>query len=193
MRKRRKIGKLGIAALAAAMITTCLIGGTLAKYTSEAKATGSAAVAKWSVKFSEGSTAFTGDSHTFTLKDTGVNAANVTDGKIAPGSTGSVELSVDGTGTETAYKYSITLDKSGLNGVPVKFYSDSAMNTEVTTANLVSDKAVALNAANKNEKTTLYWKWAGADDTADTTAGTTAATGTFKVTLTATQDITTAP
>lgn len=193
MRKRIRIGKLGITVLAAAMITTCMIGGTLAKYTSEAKATGSAAVAKWSIKFSEGSNEFTGDSHTFTLKDTGTNTANVTDGKVAPGSTGSVELTVDGTDTETAYKYSIKLDDSGLSGVPVKFYSNSSMSTEVTAGDLVTDKAVALNASSKNEKTTLYWKWVGANDAADTTAGTTAATGTFKVTLTATQDITAAP
>ena len=49
MKKRFNFGRLGALALALTLITTCLTGGTLAKYTSSTVGTGTATVAKWAV------------------------------------------------------------------------------------------------------------------------------------------------
>ena len=180
-KKRNVVGALGKTAVALTLISTCLVGGTLAKYTSEVTGTGSAIAAKWEVAFkadSNNTSATTVKTTNFTLdalKDTRTSSTDlVADGKIAPGSTGSFAVEIDGKNTEVAYEYAITLDKTGLNGIPIKFYSDSAMTTEITTAITGSVKPSDADAAKKKAQV-IYWKWdtpAVSGDSADTAIGT---------------------
>ena len=60
-RKKSIAGRLGMAAFALTLITTCISGGTLAKYASEVTGTGTAVTAKWVFKAgsSEGAETFT--------------------------------------------------------------------------------------------------------------------------------------
>ena len=197
-----KYGKMmkgiGVAALALTVVSSCMVGGTLAKYTTTATGTGSAIVAKWAPSFQDGDgNAFT-DSTVVSLKDTTVDPKTVADGKIAPGTAGSFSVKVGRGATEVGFSYTITI--SEVNNMPknLKFYDEDG-TTELTAVDGVytltpNENTVAADAT--TEKTiTVNWKWPykadGADptanDTDDSSDGASAATMTFKVNITATQ------
>lgn len=197
-KKRNVVGALGKTAVALTLISTCLVGGTLAKYTSEVTGTGNAIAAKWNVAFKSGDNAEsatqtqTTDFNFADLKDTRINANSlVKEGKIAPGSTGVFAVEIDGTDTEVAYDYKITLTTT-LNSVPIKFYSDKSMQTEISSGTPLTG-TIAVDAASKKTSQPIYWKWVTAStdgDTSDTNVGKDLDAnrkGTFTVKLEATQ------
>ena len=201
-----KYGKMmkgiGVAALALTVVSSCMVGGTLAKYTTTATGTGSAIVAKWAPSFkdAEGGT-YTNDT-VVKLTDTTVDPKTVTDGRIAPGTAGSYSVKVGRGDSEVGFSYTITISDVNDKPANLDFY-DEAGTTKLTAVDGVytltpNDNTVAADAT--EEKTiTVNWKWPyqadGADptanDAADNTAG--AAGGengtkmTFKVNITATQ------
>lgn len=197
-KKRNVVGALGKTAVALTLISTCLVGGTLAKYTSEVTGTGNAIAAKWNVAFKSGDNAETAtqtqteDFDFADLKDTRSKANTlVKDGTIAPGSTGVFAVEIDGTDTEVAYDYKITLT-TNLKNIPIKFYSDKLMTKEITSGTPLTG-TVDVDAANKKTSQPIYWKWVTAStdgDISDTTVGKDTAAnrqGTFTVKLEATQ------
>lgn len=197
MRKKFNFGRLSALALALTLITSCLMGGTLAKYTSKAEGTGKATVAKWKVAFKANDTNQS-ETFTFNLEDTGSNKDNVKDGVIAPESTGSIPIEIDASGSEVAAKLTYTIDKSSIGNVPIKFYSDASCTTEISWTDdnkFTNSKDISASVSGADAKlaTTLYWKWASTDDAADTTLGSkeTAETGTISITLSAEQAVTT--
>lgn len=96
-------------ALALTLVTSCLTGGTLAKYTTSVSGTGTATVAKWAFKAGNttGSNSFVENS--LDLKDTTVGEKVVASGKIAPGVKGELPIYVDLSGTEVATEIKITI------------------------------------------------------------------------------------
>ena len=197
MRKRFNFGRLSALALALTLITSCLMGGTLAKYTSEAKGTGKATVAQWKVTFKANDTEIKSETLTFDLKDTGTNKDNVKDGLIAPGSTGSIPIEIDASGSEVATKLTYTIDRSSIGSVPIEFYSDSEFKNKIiwNDNKFTNSKDISSGASGNDAKyvTTLYWKWETVDDATDTTLGSkdAAETGTISITLSAEQAVTT--
>lgn len=198
MKKRFNFGRLSALALALTLITTCLMGGTLAKYTSKVEGLGTATVAKWKVDFKKGNAEFT-NNMSFTLTDTSLDVKTDT---IAPGSKGSIPLTIDASGSETAVKVSYTINTTSLNSLPIKFYSDVDCTQELTT--LTDSKEYSAATADKKWETTIYWKWIASAETeedkiddADTAAGksTTNTTGTITLSLKAEQinKVTTTP
>ena len=193
MKKKFNFGRLGALALALTLITTCLTGGTLAKYTSSVEGKGTATVAKWAVNFKSGEVTLN-KNFNISLTDTTIDVKADT---IAPGSKGALPITIDATGSETAVTLSYKIDKTELNSLPIKFYSDESYTTEMTT--LSANQDYAASVANKKWTTTVYWKWIATDSTdetaindADTAAGisTSNTTGTISITLTAEQDVT---
>ena len=200
MKKRGYIGRLAALALVLCMVTMSLTAGTLAKYASEASGNATATVAKWAIKFTDGTNEFADTSNiTLDLRDTAKETANlVAEKKIAPGTTGSFAMAVDGTGTEVAFAYTIEMDMSGLTGVPLAFYDGDPDDggTKITptsnkitlTGNVMADGTGT--AANQD----VYWKWDSTgigsgttEDERDTALGETAATFTIPVTIKAEQ------
>ncbi len=193
MKKKGIVGRLTVLTLVLCLVTMSLTAGTLAKYASEASGTATATVAKWAIKFTDGGSTEYDDTTqiALNLKDTAKENANlVAADKIAPGTTGSFQLAVDGTGTEVAFTYTIEMDMSdpAIAKAPVKFYSDSTCNTPLTVtggkATLTGD--VLTNAASKKSTQTVYWKWDATDydntltgDKLDTKVGTDSAAGTL--------------
>lgn len=186
--KKKAIGRLGVLALALTLISTCLMGGTLAKYTADVTGSGSATVAKWSFKANEQTTSFTD----INLANTAYT--NVAKEKIAPGTQGSFDIKIDASGSEVAVDYTIKLSEFKNRPTNLKFYSDEAC----TEANEIKDFAnykgldgtIAFNAADKAVTKTVYWKWdyeTNSGDTSDTTDGTKAEKMTFTITITGTQ------
>ncbi len=212
MKKRGYIGRLAALAVVLCMVTMSLTAGTLAKYASEASGNATATVAKWAIAFTNGDGTKTyDDTHNIALKlsDT-VNSASdkklVAADRIAPGTSGSFDFKVDGTGTEVAYTYTIEVDLSSLSGVPLAFYNNadlavghkidtSASGGKVTMTGTILADGTAEGTATGTE--TIYWKWdstgigTGTDDERDTALGKAAATFTIPVTIKAEQKVAT--
>lgn len=162
-KKKSYASRLGILALVLALTSTCLLGGTMAKYATEVTGTGSATVAKWSFKVN-GS-----DSTTMTAVDLAKTAyKNVASGKIAPGTQGSFDIKIDASGSDVAVDYAIAFSNVQHKPAALKFYSDANHTTEITDlANHDSLKGtIAVGAAELTQ--TIYWAWV--DDAANDTA-----------------------
>lgn len=202
MKKKSYAARLGALAVALTMMTASLMGGTLAKYTTEVTGTGEAIVAKWAVKAGdkENASSFAN----FTLSDT-VNVVGVNKGKIAPGTSGKIPVYVDLSGTEVATQVSVEImvaDPSKLpsnfviedmNGTPIKF-DDKTYKQVYTIDKTLTD----LQAADGGKiHCDITWKWLFEDtssdenakkyDSADEQDGINAATANFTVKVTATQ------
>lgn len=180
-----------------------MTGNTFSSYMTEQTASGSAQVAKWDVKFTEGSKEIT-SSYSFDLKDTKTANSNVDSNTVAPGDSGHIELNVKGTETKVAYTYDVKLDRTSLDSTMgdakthIKFYKDASFQQEWTDKTATE---VALIDANNNHKVDIYWKWIPeaavnapeldkkAWDVADTQAGEAASKASFDITLTAKQKI----
>ena len=126
--KNKNIGRLGVVALVLTLVSMTLMGGTLAKYTTEVTGTGTATVAKWSFKASDAENSST---FSVSLKDTTLNS-KVADDKIAPGTDGSFNIVIDATGSETALDYKIAFSELTNKPDNLKFYSDAAFTSEIS-------------------------------------------------------------
>lgn len=188
MRKRFNFGRIGALALALTLITTCLMGGTLAKYTSTVEGKGTATAAKWKVVFKANDEAQT-KAFTFDLTDAGVNKNNVVSGKVAPGSTGSIPIEIDAAGSEVAATLSYIIDKENISKMPIEFYGDEACTQKLT--EFTVSKEITAGATDEEAKLskTIYWKWVTSDDTADTGVGESATSEAITITLKAEQKI----
>lgn len=205
-KKHNVVGALGKTAVALTLISTCLVGGTLAKYTSEVTGTGTAVTAKWSFKAgsTDGAETFT----TFTLGDTtdGVVAKD----RIAPGSSGTIPVFYDLTGTEvkTQLKVYIKVDDASklptnfkiTQGAVTKTKADFTNDTyiEFFTKDITVDSSThTLKAADAKGTANIDWVWAletggtadekKAGNANDTTDGKAAGTANFTVKVEATQ------
>lgn len=182
--KKSIFTKMGAAAMVLTLVTASLVGGTFAKYTSTVSGTGTAQVAEWKIAFSQDGTAQSAD-YNFNLAS--ADTTNVASDRIVPGDKGVVLLKVNGDGSEVAYDYTVTLDKTNLGDLKdnFDFYTDNTYVTPLT--EMTQTKNVALADVGTEQEVKLYWKLA---DDADALAG---KVGTFKVTMTATQKTATTP
>lgn len=153
MNKKTSIIVFGVLAL-------FIIGGvTYAAFVQNSTAKSTSIVAKWRFKANN-------SKETFTI-DLAKNASNLLNDKIGPGSNGSFDIELDGTGSQVNIDYSVTF--ANLENIPdnMKFYSD---NTKKVSVNLASYKlSGTLNYGDKMKKTyTIYWEWPinGSNDTA---------------------------
>lgn len=174
MKKKVYAARLGVTALALTLVTTCLMGSTLARYVTEVTGSASAAVAKWSFKASEaeGSTNFTD----IDLGRTAYTDTTIADKVIAPGTSGSFDIVIDGTGSDVGIDYEIKLKAAD----GITFPNDMVFSTKaITDANpgenfskfieTPVESSIDYSAAMK-ETVTIYWAWDfGKDDKA--TAG----------------------
>lgn len=193
MKKRFNFGRLGALALALTLVTSCLTGGTLAKYTTSVDGTGTATVAKWKVIIKANNSAPVDNKFEFTLSDTTTaNKDNIATEKVAPGSTGSIPYEIDATGSEVAATLSCAINTTNLKDIPIKFYSDSAYSKEITEP---ITKDISVNESSAKLSGNIYWKWVTSNDSVDTVEGSkdTADTGTVLITLKAEQKIATSP
>ncbi|MDR0978902.1 MAG: hypothetical protein LBL91_03055 [Lachnospiraceae bacterium] len=152
-----------------------------ARYISVVNADGTATVARWSFTATNGEATL----DTIALEDTTLNS-KVADGKIAPGTDGSFNIVVDGSGSEVAIEYSIELSNFQDMPTNLKFYSDAAFQNEVAIVEGTVEftGTIALAAIDTPVTKTLYWKWAYETpdgDSADTADGVAASTATFDI------------
>lgn len=173
MKKTRIVGLL----LVFVLVTSCFVGGTFAKYASQASGSDTAVVAKWEI-IVDNANITTTDTIEFdlftTIQDddnpvvTGSDDSNVdnaanTDANtaqiIAPGTGGAFELVVENK-SQVKAEYDLFLNITDTN-IPLEFKIDNGEWTyNIAELNFVD---TALNYANDSDddtKTiTIYWRW----------------------------------
>lgn len=203
MTKNRSM-RIAILVLALALLTSCFVGSTFAKYTSSSEGTGTATVAKWAFTVNDkdvaASEAFTFDflstyydDATGTNEETGVNGK-----KLAPGTKGAFSFEVvNGSDVKAHYSIDIQVADTSVDQLPtnIKFSTDGETYNKSlaeVVATLNGDLAYSDGAEGGADEAnpTVYWMWAfettdGDDE--DTTDGIGAGVITFEATITATQ------
>ncbi|MBQ9960947.1 MAG: hypothetical protein IJP00_03480 [Firmicutes bacterium] len=158
--KKNRMMRLASGLLVAVLLTTCVISGTFAKYVSEAEATDTARVAKWS--FNVGSNNDIADATTFTFDLWNHTDGNVdydgdgtgTEKVIAPGTTGDFDIVLTNN-SEVNATYAIEYNVDN-QGVPIEYkVGDGAWKT---TLDNVAATNIAMNGGTATIK--IQWRWA---------------------------------
>lgn len=184
--------RIGVILIALVLITTCLVGGTFAKYISTTTGDATATVAKWSFKVNNTEIAITpAAALTFDLfntvkeADTTTPETDVAAAKIAPGTGGEFALAVENL-SEVNATYAIAYTAQNASNIPLEFSTDK---TTWGTLDSVAVAATALNMGASATTKTIYWRWAFGDpanNTTDTALGIAAQTTPATVMITAT-------
>ncbi len=214
--KKHNMMRVASALAVVTLLSTSVISGTLAKYTSTASGTSVAAtVAKWSFKVGVGGTDVTATNditgtNTFdfdlfgSIKDAG-GTADETDvtGKrvIAPGTSGQITLALKND-SQVNTKYNIEFSAVNDGNIPLKYAIAQGTNTSYSALDWkdsvqdLNEQNKALNVGESNTTSyTVYWKWDYEVDTdgstktrddSDTMLGVGAQTDAATATITAT-------
>lgn len=189
-------GRLAGAAIALTLVTTCLLGGTLAKYTSTVSGTASAKVAAWSFDVTQNGATI--QNTNIDLATTAYTETTLKSGVIAPGASGAFDLVIDGTGSDVGIEYTYTIKAATDSTIPKGFVI--RVDNKDYVLNSTSDAVTIPYSAVQNDmkKTVpVVWLWAydknsngvpASDDADDTTFGTTAnSTISLDISVTGTQ------
>lgn len=167
MKKRSYVSCLGALAVAMTLVTTSLTGGTMAKYATEVTGSATATVAAWSFKANGEDTTMMGIDLGNTANRVSYNEKTIKEGVIAPGTEGSFEIVVDGTGSEVGIKCSIKISNDdGANGIPDGFIFN--VDGKPYTLGTPIEETIAYDeTAEAMKKTiTVTWEWPNGNDTA---------------------------
>jgi len=186
--KKNKPMRLATLLLVFTLVTSCFVGGTFAKYTSEQTGTDTATVAKWSFNVEDKDIAtqeFTFD--LFSTANHDEENADVVDGLIAPGTSGSFELNIENTSQVSAqYAVDLTYTNDATNPVPLKFRVDAGdWKTNIDELESVMTKELEHTTGNTAAHT-IEWVWEFTD-TDESAIGIAAPGVTVTAKITATQ------
>ena len=172
--KDSNLTKAIIFILLISMIAMILVSGTYAKYTSSAKGTATATVAKWAFNVN-GTDIATNETVTFSLFDTvldedGSAEDDVAAGVVAPGTSGEFTLKLENA-SEVKAQYAIDYTVTNANNVPIQ-YSVNGGEWSSELADVLAGDATILEAGASANDIRIQWKWAfeGVDAT-DTALG----------------------
>ena len=102
MREKSYVARLGALALVLTLMTTCLTGGTLAKFVTEVEGGAEATVAAWEFKATGNNGAALSS---IDMGRTAYKGETIGDNVIAPGTQGSFDIVLDGTGSDVGIDY----------------------------------------------------------------------------------------
>lgn len=196
MRKTSKTARITILLLVLCLISTAMLSGTFAKYTSEYAGADTALIAKWDVTVKEGTTEFSVSpavanldlfSHAY---DTDINQVDGEDYIIAPGVSGDFVLNVANTG-DVAAKMTFDFTVSGTETVytvPIEYRLAKVGQGDEEGWDDLAALKTALEAKMQNvaagtgeAEETVEWRWPyeasgevydGSTDLTDTALGT---------------------
>lgn len=198
--KKNKALRAAACVAVAAMLSTCMVAGTFAKYTANGTGKDTARVAKFGVELTTGDGMF--------AKSYDNTVASSTDDKVvAPGTkgelkattlTGTPEVSVKVTNEATVTLANWTSDANGAFYCPIKVKvggttidgttQTSADAFQTAIKNAIDSKTDTYNAGTaldgKSATPDVSWEWAfDGDDTKDTYLGNAAGAGTIDITI----------
>ena len=151
--KKNKMMRIASVLLVAVLLSTCVIGGTFAKYTSDYTGNATAQVAKWAFELNGAAAAndFEVNLIETAVEEIGGGAdAEVKDGFIAPGSQGSFQIVLENT-SDVAATYTVVVQEN--SDYPITF------DIDVPTADIAIGGTATI---------TVTWEWefgASVDDT----------------------------
>lgn len=149
MKKKR------IIVLIIALLLIC--GVSYALFVQQSVAKGTSVVAKWRFKAN-------GSNDSFNI-DLVKSASNLYNGKIGPGSYGSFDIDLDGTGSQVDIDYIVSFDN--LNNVPKNMiFFEDANKTKKISLNSYKIEGTIVYGTSMKKKYTIYWKW-NTDETND--------------------------
>lgn len=168
--KKNRMMRLASILLVCVLLTTSVISGTFAKYTSTATGSDTARVAKWS--FTAGGTEIsTTDEFTFDLWTfTDRNNVDDADTIIAPGTKGQFSIALVNNSEVTA-NYTVSFVESQGNvddkHIPIQYSltgADDEWKDDISQLNIGE---TTLNMKGGSNTVTVYWRWAFDDHTAN--------------------------
>ena len=188
--KKNRMMRLASILLVCVLLSTSVISGTFAKYTSDVTVTDTAKVAKWDIKLDGGP--FT-KATTFDFMETWTNSVNtggqsVKANLLAPGTNGSFTLDVTNN-SEVDARFKVNFDFSKLAALPLTYTYKVGSNV------YTQGEFVAIKMGD-TATITVTWEWPfertdgeglTANDAADTTLGEAGATFNITATLVAEQ------
>ena len=167
--KKNRMMRLASILLVCVLLSTSVISGTFAKYVSEAEATDTAYVAKWSFMVGEKNIA-TEDEIVFDLFETIYDSngtdeeGDVAEGMIAPGTCGEFTIEIENTSDVTA-RYAIAYTVTDDVGAHLVFSVDGGETWTDTLASVAASEDTELEAGAAADDITVQWKWAYEDST----------------------------
>lgn len=192
--KKNRAMRVAAMLLVLVMMTSCFVGGTFAKYTSDADVKATASVAKWSIDV-EGTEIANATKQTvnvdlFTTLYEADGTTTETDvagtSLIAPGTGGSFDLDVKNL-SEVNAMYDIAFTIENTSSIPLEFSTDGGNTWKSEIADVDVSKQKIDMGATVATTTTVMWRWVfNGDDAADTALGIAAQTAAPTVTVTAT-------
>lgn len=168
--KKSSLRNLGVMAVVLCLVTTCLLGGTLARYTTEVSAKAKTTVAAWSFKAMNGDTALTNAS-VINLATTTYDETTLKTGMIAPGTKGTFDLKIDGTGSDVGISYSIKISKANTGSIEIPTNLKFQIDGKDYTLNELEQGTIAANAENKVITLPVTWEWPYGANVADNVDG----------------------
>lgn len=157
-----KKGNKKLLVVAVLLLLVCVGIGTYAIYRSSATGEATVATATWAVKVNNTNIV---QSDTFTFTESNINWTTNTsavEGKIAPGSSGTITLEIDATGSEVNVDYTAAVGTIQVAGV------DNANNAFTVTPHATADETGTIpysTTTNAMKKTlTFDVTWTGDDD-----------------------------
>ena len=126
------------------------------RYSSKVNGTGTATIAKWSFKVNGQTETLA----TINLADTMKTNNTVKQGTVAPGTEGSFNLEIDGSGSEVAIEYTINL-KITDKPQNLNFYADSGYSQKIEASEgaMTITGGIPLAEVETPVTKTIYWKW----------------------------------
>lgn len=171
-KNENKTSKFVCIVLLLCVIAMILVAGTYAKYTSSAKGTATATVAKWDITVNDTTLGVEEETIKFDL------FAGKT--MVAPGDEGSVDVVV-ANNSDVDAEFGVNFEVSG-STIPLQYSLDG-----VTYGTSIDDVAATDIAKGATDTVTVYWKWVTDTDAADTKLGIDGGNVTVDATITVSQ------
>ena len=152
MSKKKKI--ILAVAILSCIILSFLGGQSYAKYVSEVKGNGMAEVATWNFKVN-------GQKEQVQTIQLGSTCDNETlvNNKIAPGTKGSFNIVVDGTGSDVGINYHIQFTNESTKPTNLKFTYDNQQYSSIAELESNLSGTIHANDENKTKTLTIEWQW----------------------------------
>lgn len=163
MKNSKMITIIAIIALVL-IIAVTLVSGTFARYTTTSKTTATVATAAWSFKAGLGTSTGTAINLYDTITTPSTTYPNLADQRIAPGTTGSFKVVVDGKGSEVGIDYTIKISAASGTTLPTGLvFKDGTTTIDISAGKTITGTIAKANVATAVEKT-ITWEWAIGDD-----------------------------
>lgn len=153
MSKSKKV--IILLAILIALVLSFIGGQTFSKYISEVEGTGIAEVARWSFKVNGQNE----EVQTINLAST-CDDETLIDNKIAPGTKGSFDIIVDGSGSDVGIDYQISFENESNKPQNLKFKYENVEYNSITDLETALRGTINADDEEKTRTLTVNWEWA---------------------------------